>query len=90
MTPEERKAHFKAEERNVFGHDVKHDKKGNPIEQGIGSPGHETLNHFRALALAEQQGREAPGTYDAAVADIWKRDPERARKIGLHQPKKAA
>lgn len=36
--------HFEAVEKNVFGHDVKHDRHGNPIEQGIGSPGNMTKN----------------------------------------------
>jgi hypothetical protein len=69
--------------KNVFGHDFKRDAKGNPIEQGLGAKGYETANHFAALKKAESQGLELPGTYDKALADIWKRDPERARKLKL-------
>jgi hypothetical protein len=36
--------HFEAVENNVFGFDHKKDRKGNPIEQGIGSPGNMTKN----------------------------------------------
>jgi hypothetical protein len=52
----------------------------------IGAKGHETANHFAALKKAEREGYESPGTYDAAVAEIWQRDPERAGKIGLLKP----
>ena len=62
LAPEERKAHFAAEERLVFGQTFRRAKGGTPIEQGIGSPGHETLNHFAALEAAERLGFEEPGT----------------------------
>jgi hypothetical protein len=75
--------HREAVARNVFGFDHKKDRHGNPIEQGIGAKGRENLNHFRALQKAEAMGMELPGTYDRAVAEIWKRDPDRARKIEL-------
>jgi hypothetical protein len=52
---------------------------------GIGSKGHETANHFAALKKAEREGYEAPGTHAAAVAELWKRDPKRAERIGLEQ-----
>jgi hypothetical protein len=84
------KEYLKAEERNVFGHDVKHDSEGNPIEQGIGAPGHETANHFAALRKNEQLGLEPKGAYDRAVADLWDRDPKRAKKLGLPKSAKAA
>lgn len=83
MSPEERKAHFAAEEKIVFGTDFEK-KKGVPIEQGIGSQGRETHNHF--MALRKHEGEEA---YQAALAEIWKRDPERAKKISLPKPKVA-
>jgi hypothetical protein len=83
LTPEEKRAHLIAEERAVFGADVKHDKHGNPIEQGIGARGHETANHFRALAtdegveVAEKQmaaavkaGTFSPGGAAAAQREI--------------------
>jgi hypothetical protein len=72
--------------RNIFGFDAVKDRHGNYIEQGLGAKGHETGNHFSALKKAEAMGVELPGAYDKAVADIWKRDPGRAKKIGLPAP----
>lgn len=74
----------------VFGHDHKKDSKGRPIEQGIGSPGHETLNHFNALKIAEDQGLEAKGTWANSVREFWRRDPERAEKLRLPRPEALA
>jgi hypothetical protein len=54
---------------------------------GIGARGSETHSHFAALRKAEREGYEAPGTYDAAVAEIWSRDPKRAARIGPPKPK---
>ena len=68
---------------NVFGHDSKV-KKGEPIEQGVGAPGRESANHFAAIARYE--GKEA---YDAAVAELHKRDPKRHAALKLPVPKKA-
>lgn len=87
MTPEEIKAYRENERKNVFGFDYKTDRNGNPVEQGIGAPGHETANHFAALRKREAEGHEEPGTYDAAVAALWERDREHAIKIGLRKPK---
>lgn len=64
--------HFRAVQANVFGHDHKTDRHGNPIEQGIGSPGNMTRNCVEAyrkygkgedgytehLALMEKQLKE--------------------------------
>jgi hypothetical protein len=75
--------HFDAEARNVFGHDAKRDRNGNYIEQGIGSPGNLSVNHFAALLKAETDGIEVKGSYAKAVADLWKRDPARAEKLRL-------
>jgi hypothetical protein len=75
-----------ARARNVFGADAVKDRHGNWIEQGAGAKGRETANHFVALKKAEAMGIELPGTYDKAVAALWKRDAERARKIGLPAP----
>lgn len=72
-----------AEARNVFGHDAKKDKNGDFIEQGIGAPGNESLNHFAALRKAEREGFEPAGSYAKAVDAIWKNNPDRAKKIGL-------
>ena len=65
----------------VYGFDARQDRHGNWIEQGIGSKGHETINHFAALRKFE--GEES---YRRAVAEIWKRDPSHAQKLGLPQP----
>jgi hypothetical protein len=80
--------YYAGEEKAVFGHDVKHDRHKNPIEQGIGSPGHETLNHFKAIRTYE--GEDA---YHAACAQHWKDNPEHAAKLKLPKaapPKPAA
>jgi hypothetical protein len=67
-----------ASARNVYGHDAKKDRNGEWIEQGVGSRGRESINHFNAIRRYE--GKEA---YDDAVREMWKRDPDRAKKIGL-------
>lgn len=43
--------------RRVFGHDHRIDRHGKPIEQGIGSLGHESEHHF--IALERASGKEA-------------------------------
>jgi hypothetical protein len=48
LSPEEKREHLIAEEKNVFGYDFKRDKHGRPIEQGIGSASQPSMNHFRA------------------------------------------
>jgi hypothetical protein len=68
----------KAHVDSVYGSDAKRDSRGNPIQQGIGSPGHETGNHFASILRYE--GREA---YERAVLEIQKRDPDRHAKLGL-------
>ena len=75
-----------SEAKNVFGADARKDRNGKFIEQGIGSKGHETLNHFTALLRAEQQGFEPAGTYKKAVAEIYRRDAKHAAAIGLPPP----
>jgi hypothetical protein len=55
LTPAEKKQHLEDEAKNVFGHDHKKDRHGKPIEQGIGSPGNLSEQHFAALARAESQ-----------------------------------
>jgi hypothetical protein len=71
---------------NVFGHDAVKDRRGNYVEQGIGSPGHETRGHFEAIKKNEQRGLEEPGTHARMLAQIWKDHPERAKAIGLQPP----
>ena len=56
--------------RNVFGHDAKRDGKGNFIEQGLGSKGHETANHFATILRHEQLGLEPPGAHARALEEI--------------------
>jgi hypothetical protein len=68
-------------DESVYGVDAKRDRHGNFILQGIGSPGHETINHF--TSLRKYEGEES---YRRAVAEIWKRDPDHAKKLGLPQP----
>jgi hypothetical protein len=77
LTPEEKVAHFAAEENTVFGDDHKK-RDGLPIEQGIGSPGHESINHYRSIRRSE--GEEA---YAKAVAELKRRDPDRFKRLGL-------
>lgn len=79
-----------SEARNVFGHDARKDRNGRFQEQGIGAIGNESLNHFEALKAAERQGYEKPGAYRAAVDAMWKRNPARAKLIGLEAPHGAA
>lgn len=68
MSPAEIKEHRAEEEKIVFGTDFKQ-VKGKPVEQGIGSPGRETPNHFNAIRKYE--GEEA---YKAAIAKAKKAD----------------
>jgi hypothetical protein len=73
---------LEAVETAVFGHDAAKDRHGNRIQQGIGSPGHETSNHFASIRRWE--GEES---YRRAVADLWHRNPEHAKRLGLPQPR---
>jgi hypothetical protein len=83
LPPDYLDRHREAAGRNVFGADAVKDRHGNFVEQGLGAKGHETANHFQALKKAEAMGQELPGSYDRAVADLWKRDPARAQRLGL-------
>jgi hypothetical protein len=76
LSPEEKREHLILEEKNVFGYDVKHDRHGNPVEQGFGSPSNPSANSFRALAASEG-------------AEIAAKQIEIARKNGW-APEKAA
>jgi hypothetical protein len=70
----------------TFGFDAKVDSRtGKPIQQGIGAPGRENLNHFQSIL--RYRGR---AEYDKAVREIWKRDPKHAEKIGLEPPARAS
>lgn len=70
----------RADALNCYGFDAKQDRNGKWIEQGIGSPGHETSNHFSSIL--RYQGQAA---YEKAVRALWKSNPDRARLIGLPQ-----
>jgi hypothetical protein len=83
MSPEEKRAHFAEEEKIVFGHNFQRDRTGQPIEQGIGSPGHQSLNSL--VAIRKYEGEDA---YRAALAKVWKDSPDHARRLNL--PKAAA
>jgi hypothetical protein len=74
------------EARNVFGFDVKKDRNGNYLEQGVSAFGHESANHYAVLLKAEQQSLEPKGAWAAAIADTWKRDPKRAETLRLPKP----
>ncbi len=79
-----------SEAKNVFGADAKRDRNGKYQEQGIGSRGNETGNHFAALKIAERDGIEPAGSYKRAVEELYRRDPARAKAIGLPLPGIAA
>lgn len=67
MDPAERKAHLAEEEKIVFGADFRK-LKGQPVEQGIGSPGRETPNHFAAIRKYEGEEAEKKARADAEAA----------------------
>jgi hypothetical protein len=71
-----------ADRANVYG-------IGNSTSVGIGAKGHESANHFAAILKAEHQGRERPGTHARLVAELWKRDPEKAKALNLPEPQRA-
>lgn len=49
-----------ASEKQVFGHDVKHDRHGEPLEQGIGSAAHPTRNSIDAYKGHQLGNRFGP------------------------------
>jgi hypothetical protein len=55
MTPEEIRENKRVAEELVFGAGFKRDRNGRPIEQGIGSPGRETVQHREALERAAER-----------------------------------
>jgi hypothetical protein len=86
LPPDFFELHKAAVARHVFGDDYKTDKHGHPIEQGIGSKGNETANHFQAIKKNEERGLELPGTYERMVAELWKSNPAYAEKLRLPKP----
>jgi hypothetical protein len=73
----------RADALNCFGFDAKQ-VNGVWQEQGIGSPGHESTNHFQSIRRYEGQA-----AFDRAVREIYRRDPKRAAALGLPQPARA-
>jgi hypothetical protein len=65
LSPEERAVHLAAEQKTVFGHDHVV-AKGKPVEQGIGSPGHESENHYAAIRKWEGPEAEKKARAEAA------------------------
>lgn len=63
MTPAELRAYRDELRRDVFGHDSKTDRKGKPIEQGIGSPAHPTRNSIEAYKQTQlvRSAKPEPG-----------------------------
>jgi hypothetical protein len=72
------KVALRAVDLAVYGFDAKQDRHGNWLDQGIGSKGHETINHFAAIRRWRGE-RE----WEAAVHEIWDRDPKRAEALRL-------
>lgn len=65
-----------AVENNVFGHDHKKDRHGNPIEQGIGAPGNQTRNSINAFKKYAKY--DADYTPEAAAASVKRMEAELA------------
>jgi hypothetical protein len=65
LSPDERKAHFEAEQQTVFGHGHRV-INGKPQEQGIGSPGRESVNHFASILKNEGPEAEKKARAEAA------------------------
>ena len=59
MTTAEKREHLAQEEKNVFGHDVKHDRHGDPVEQGLGGPLQPTAQHVEAIRIYYQGADKA-------------------------------
>ena len=72
--------HFDAVEKNVFGHDHKKDRKGNPIEQGIGSPDNMTRNAveaYRKYGKGDANYEEHLKVLEARLAECDAKRPDR-------------
>jgi hypothetical protein len=72
---------LEAVEDGVWGKDAPRNRDGSRQQQGIGSPGHESANHFQAIR--RYCGEEA---WKEAVREIWSRDPKRAAFLRLPKP----
>lgn len=90
LSSEQKKEYFVEEEMTVFGRTKAGEPafkkvKGQPVEMGIGSPGRETNNHFAGILKYE-----GPEAHQEALAEIWKRAPDHAKKLNLPKPKEKA
>lgn len=72
-----------AQDAAVFGADAPKGRDGKRIQQGIGSKGHETANHFFGIRRWEGEAK-----YQAAIRKMWRDNPERAKLIGLEMPER--
>jgi hypothetical protein len=61
LPPDAIERYYEDETRNVFGHDVKFDDEGHPIEQGLGSAQQPTRNSVDAY---KRWGSEEPGYHE--------------------------
>jgi hypothetical protein len=61
LPPDAIEKYYEDELKNVFGHDVKFDAEGHPIEQGLGSPQQPTRNSVDAY---RKFGREEPAYHE--------------------------
>lgn len=75
-------------EQQVFGHDVQHDRAGHPIEQGVGTVGNPSINHYNALLASEKAGNEPPGSAADWAAAVWRENPEGAKANRIPRPDK--
>jgi hypothetical protein len=74
----------------TFGVGYAVDKKtGLPVQGGVGSDLNPSINHFASLKKRELQGHERPGSYERALSDIWKKNPEWCRRADLPKPEEA-
>jgi hypothetical protein len=74
----------------TFGVGYLVDKKtGQPIQTGVGSANTPSINHFASLKKAELRGQERPGSYEKALADIWKKNPDWCQRANLPRPEEA-
>src|SRR5215467_2623303 len=71
---------------SVYGVNYKVDKRGVPVQEGIGAwPHRVTMNHLAAIRKYESEG-----AYTTALKRLWREAPDRARKIGAPEPARLA
>jgi hypothetical protein len=81
----------KANAEATFGIGYKVDKKGNPIQQGIGSDPaiNPSINHLASLKKRESLGMERPGTFERELTAYWRANPDWCAKANLPKPEEA-